>query len=231
MAATESAVNGAKKALPPYLAHRTFINFINGLAQGIPLRIDKSIMRTLAGSTQGQLLATLRYFDLIEADGKPKDMLAKLVNSEGPERQKLIKEIVTRSYDFVFSSDLDLQKATTNQVEELFSAEGATGETRRKAFGFFLALTKDAGIQLSPHIKAPKSAPVTRRRITRNSTNVEDPNGGGGGSPAQGSEQNLSWSQLLLSKFPSFDPSWPEETQKRWFDSFEKLMRQTGESE
>src|SRR5690349_4201244 len=117
MATKESAVNGSKKVPPPYIPHRTFINFINGLAQGIPLRIDKSIMRTLAGSTQGQLLATLRYFDLIEADGKPKDLLGRLVSSEGPGRSKIIKDIVTRSYDFVFSSDLDLQKATTNQVE------------------------------------------------------------------------------------------------------------------
>ena len=226
MAATESAVNGSKKVPPPYIPHRTFINFINGLTQGIPLRIDKSIMRTLAGSTQGQLLATLRYFDLIEADGKPKDLLGRLVSSEGPTRSKIIKDIVTRSYDFVFSSDLDLQKATTNQVEELFTAEGLSGETRRKAFGFFLALCKDAEIQLSPHIKAPKSAPATRRRVTRNSGSGEDPNGGSGSS-SQSAEQNPSWSQLLLSKFPSFDPNWPEETQKRWFDSFERLMGQS----
>jgi hypothetical protein len=226
MAASEQAVNGAKKVLPPYVAHRTYTNFINGLTQGIPLRIDKSIMRTLAGSTQGQLMATLRYFDLIEADGKPTELLPRLVNSEGPERQKITKEIVKRAYGFVFGSDLDLQKATTEQVEELFSAEGLSGETRRKAFGFFLALCKDAGIQLSPHIKAPKSAPSTRRRATRNNASVDEPI-----TPSSSSESTLGWSQLLLSKFPSFDPNWPEETQKRWFDAFDKLMKQSEESE
>jgi hypothetical protein len=227
MAASEQAVNGAKKALPPYVAHRTYTNFINGLAQGIPLRIDKSIMRTLAGSTQGQLMATLRYFELIEADGKPTELLPRLVNSEGPERQKITKEIVNRAYAFVFGSDLDLQKATTEQVEELFSAEGLSGETRRKSFGFFLALCKDAGIQLSPHIKAPKSAPSSRRRTSRSNAGSEE----NGGAATTQTEQTLGWSQLLLSKFPSFDPNWPEETQKRWFDSFEKLMKHTEESE
>jgi hypothetical protein len=30
---------------------------------------------------------------------------------------------------------------------------------------------------------------------------------------------------MLLAKFPSFNPEWPDEVQKRWFDSFEKLMK------
>src|SRR5438093_905836 len=124
MATAESVVNGTQKALPPYLAHRTFVNFINGLTQGIPARIDKGTLRNLAGSTQGQLIATLRYFELIRADGTPEDLLTQLVNSEGAERQKLYRDMVNRSYDFVFSSDLNLQtNATTSQVEELFTKE------------------------------------------------------------------------------------------------------------
>jgi len=129
---------------------------------------------------------------------------------------------VTSSYDFVFTSELDLQKATTNQVEELFSAEGLQGETRRKAFGFFLALTKDAGIKLSPHIKPPRTASAGggRRRTARanNSDQIVDP-------PPPAKPETLSRSQILLSKFPSFDPAWPEEVQKRWFDAFDKLMK------
>jgi Family of unknown function (DUF5343) len=175
MATAESAINGAQKTLPPYIAHKTFTNFINSLTQGIPSRIDKSIMRSLAGSTQGQLMGTLRYFDLIDADGTPQPSLTALVGSEGGERQRLIAEMVKRSYDFVFSSDLNLQTATTSQVEELFTAEGVTGETRRKSFSFFLALCKDGGIQLSSHIKPPKGVPGTRRRSAR---------GGGASDPA-----------------------------------------------
>lgn len=167
MATAESAITGAQKPLPPYIAHKTFINFINGLTQAMPARIDKSIMRSLAGSTQGQLMATIKYFDLIEADGTPKGALSKLVESEGDERKKLFAEMVKRSYAFVFKSDLDLQKATTSQVEELFTAEGVTGETRRKAFSFFLALCKDSDIKLSSHIKVPKGVPGTRRQKTR----------------------------------------------------------------
>jgi hypothetical protein len=173
MATPESAINGAAKNPPPYIAHKTFTNFINGLTQGIPARIDKSVMRTLAGSTQGQLLATLRYFGLIRTDGTPEKILADLVNSEGEGRKKLIGDMVKRSYDFVFSSDLNLQNATTSQVEELFTAEGVAGETRRKAFSFFLALCKDGGIQLSSHIKPPKGVPGTRRPRTQRGSTTE----------------------------------------------------------
>src|ERR1044071_5473447 len=182
MATPEKAVNGATKNPPPYIAHKTFTNFINGLAQGIPSRIDKSVMRSLAGSTQGQLMAALRYFKLIADDGTPDPFLVKLVGSEADERKKLIGEMVNRSYDFVFSSGLNLQNATTSQVEELFTAEGVAGETRRKAFSFFLMLCKDGDIKLSSHIKPPKGVAGTRRRTPRN---------GGGGSSDSGNETTI----------------------------------------
>src|SRR6266545_6658604 len=109
MANSAAEAAEVKKAAPPYLAYKTLINFINGLQQGIPARIDKSIVPSMSGAGQGQLFAALRFFDLMDANGKPKDSLSRLVNSEGAERQKLLREIVTRSYSFVFSSDLDLQ--------------------------------------------------------------------------------------------------------------------------
>jgi hypothetical protein len=38
--------------------------------------------------------------------------------------------------------------------------------------------------------------------------------------------QNISLEQLLLSKFPSFDPAWPDEVKTKWFEGFNKLMEQ-----
>jgi hypothetical protein len=224
--ATEAA-QAAKTPIPPYLAYKTLINFINSLQQGIPSRIDKSIMRSLSGATQGQLLSTLRYFDLIEPEGKPKEFLTRLVTSEGPMRKTLLKEMVLRGYDFVFSSSLDLQAATGKQVEELFSAQGIGGETARKALGLFLILTKETGIKLSPHIKVPQSRRGGARRRTGTASN-DDPNTKE--IPLVVTEPKLSWEQMLLSKFPSFDPNWPDEVKTRWFDSFEKLMKR-GESD
>ena len=224
-AGTEAA-QGIKKPIPPYVAYKTFINFVNGLKQGIPSRIDKSIIR-LSGATQGQLLSALRFFDLIEPDGKPKDSLTRLVNSEGPERKKFLKEMTLRGYDFVFSSPLDLNAATGKQVEELFAEHGVQGETARKAISLFLLFAKETEIKLSPHLKVPRTRRGGTRR--RSGAGQNDQNGDEDSTPIV--ETKLSWEQMLLSKFPSFDPNWPEETQKRWFDSFEKLMGPKGKGE
>jgi hypothetical protein len=35
---------------------------------------------------------------------------------------------------------------------------------------------------------------------------------------------NESWQQLLLSKFPSFDPAWPDDVKTKWFEGFNQLM-------
>lgn len=223
-AGTEAA-QGTKKPIPPYVPYKTFINFVNGLKQGIPARIDKSVIR-LSGATQSQLIYALRFFDLIEPDGKPKESLARLVNSEGAERKKLLKEMTHRAYSFVFTSSLDLNAATGKQVEELFGEHGVQGETARKAISLFLLFAKETETKVSPHLKVPR----TRRGGTkRRSGSGQNDQNGDESTPIV--EPKLSWEQMLLSKFPSFDPSWPEETQKRWFDSFEKLMRQTGETE
>ncbi len=36
----------------------------------------------------------------------------------------------------------------------------------------------------------------------------------------------MPWAQMLLSKFPSFDPNWSDEVKAKWFDGFHRLMRQ-----
>ena len=53
---TETA-QGAKKPIPPYVAYKTFINFINGLKQGIPARIDRETRNpSFPAQTQSQLI-------------------------------------------------------------------------------------------------------------------------------------------------------------------------------
>jgi hypothetical protein len=36
--------------------------------------------------------------------------------------------------------------------------------------------------------------------------------------------EKIGWQKLLLSKFPAFDPSWPDDVISRWFDAFRDLM-------
>jgi hypothetical protein len=211
-------------AVPPYVPYRSFRNFTDSLKQGIPGRIDRSVMASMSGAIQSQLTAALRYLGLIKVTGQPSDILPRLVNSEGPERIKVMREIVTTSYKFLFDG-FDVKTATPRMLEEQFGKMGASGGTLSKCMNFFLAAAKEAGIETSPHLK-PQRGPRqgrARQRVTR----IADA-GINGQTPviiAEG-EGDVSWAQMLLSKFPSFDPSWPDEVKVKWFDGFHRLMRQ-----
>jgi hypothetical protein len=209
-----------KRNVPPYVAHKTLINFLEGLRRATPSRIDKSIMQSLSGAVQGQLMAALHFFALIDVGGRPSDALIALVHSEGLDRQRLFHGIVNRSYGFIFNS-VDLERVTRKEIEEIFNATGVKGETLRKSIGLFLALARDAGIRMSPHIQlgpGAKAGTIRRRRSSTKQRMVND---------SQEVVQSLPWSQVLLAKFPSFDPSWSDNVKTRWFDSFEELMKRS----
>src|SRR5438128_10488002 len=91
----------APPAVPPYVPYRTFRNFIDSLKQGIPARIDRSVMSSMSGALQSQLTGALRYLGLITVSGQPTSYLPTLVNSEGPDRAKLLRAIIAKSYPFL----------------------------------------------------------------------------------------------------------------------------------
>lgn len=34
----------------------------------------------------------------------------------------------------------------------------------------------------------------------------------------------LEWREIVLAKFPAFDPQWPDDAKLRWFDAFLRLL-------
>jgi hypothetical protein len=214
--------SSASAPVPPYVPYRTFRNFIESLKQGIPARIDRSVMASMSGALQSQLTASLRFLELITSTSHPTPVLPRLVNSEGPERAKVLREIITKAYPFLFKH-FDLKTATPRMLEEQFANAGASGGTVSKCVIFFLSAAKEAGVELSPHLK------TNRQRIQRRTRGVRigDLQANGDVPPnLNGSEPTeMQWSQMLLSKFPSFDPAWPDEVKAKWFDGFHRLMR------
>jgi hypothetical protein len=213
--------------VPPYVSYRSFRNFIDSLKQGIPARIDRSVMASMSGALQSQLTLALRYLNLTKPTGHPTDLLAKLVNSEGAERAKTMCEMLTTSYPFLFDS-FNLKSATPRMLEEQFSEAGASGGTLDKCMLFFLAAAKEAGIELSPHLKTQQRGARAPRTRTRSAVRLVDANNTIDDDLREMAiEQNgnVSWAQMLLSKFPSFDPAWPDEVKTKWFDGFHRLMR------
>src|SRR5438270_777736 len=109
--------------LPPAVAYGTFRNFLNRMKNGLPSRVDRSVLQSLSGGSQGQLIAALRYFDFIDGQGRPSVPFSELLRAEDTDRQKLIRQFVHHSYSFVFSVTFDLAKGTRQELDEIFAAQ------------------------------------------------------------------------------------------------------------
>jgi hypothetical protein len=213
------------KKIPPYAPYKTFANFL-GSMKDVPTRIDRGLMRSMSGSLQAQLIATLEYLNLIKPiNGATTEKFAQLIRSEGAEREKHLKDIVTSSYAFLYKDSFDLTRATSQELQDEFVKEGTSGDTTRKCIAFFMSIAKAAGITLSPHFKKPRGrkpgTAINRTKARHILLRRWD-------DPAEGSLQSstkMPMDHLLLSKFPSFDPTWPEDVKKAWFEAFSELRK------
>ena len=224
-----------RKHLPPYISYRTFENFISRLQQQMPARIDRSYWgETLSGSTGTQLMAALRFLNLIDANGKPTNELKLVASAKGEERPAALREITFEAYSFVLQSSLDLQNATYSQLEEVFHDNfQLTQDVGRKCIKFFISLASSAGTSLSPFVtkrvrlahsstgttgnkSVPRKTGQKANRnllIPRNSEEVPE------------TVQSSSPQSMLLAKFPAFDPTWPDDVKSKWFDAFDELLK------
>lgn len=139
---------------PPYLSYKTLRNFLESLkASGVSGRIDRSIMpSSMSGANQVLVIAALKFLGLIDEVGIPQDNLHKIVELEKGERAQAYQQALRSAYSFLLK-DLDIERATTRQVEERFKDIGLSTDTVRKAVNFFLLAAKDAEMKVSPHIK------------------------------------------------------------------------------
>jgi len=225
-----------KKPVPPYLPYRTLVNFLDGLKVAMPQRIDRSLMKSMSGAMQYQLMSALEYLGLISSDtGIPTEKLTRLVHSTGDEGQQELKDILTSSYRFLFENGLDLDRATTDQLQEGFRKEGASGDTLRKCVTFFLKAARVAGLELSPHFKRAYTrrtgTPRAKRKIN---IPQEQPKSSDQESAESIPERAVppestllaKMADKILEKFPDFDTSWSAEQQASWFEGMNKLMAQ-----
>jgi hypothetical protein len=227
-----------RKRLPPYVSYRTFRNFVDGLQQRMPARIDRSYWgELLSGSSGAQLMSALRFLDLIDDHGRPTDSLRPLANAKGDQRANVLREIAAQSFDFVLQGSLDPQNATYSQLEEIFSDKfPLSGDLSRKCLKFFIELAGDAGIPLSPFItrrfRTTHAASGTKTVTKKASTRIAARPSAGRTNRELAIPQSLedvpalsSWDRMLLTKFPTFDPSWSDDVKLKWFSAFDELMK------
>ena len=221
--------NQGKSTLPPYVSYRTFRNFIEGLRLGIPSRIDRSYWGDrLSGSNGTQLMTALRFLGLIDNNGIPTTRLRQLVSSDGPQRSEVLKRIGYDTFDFFLDKSINPEVATYAQLEEAFYDKyQVSGDVARKCIKFFISLVSDAGMPLSPFImkksKAMRAASGTKKVLkkvpVRTNRNAEIPQA----MPEVPGQ--IKWYEMVLDKFPTFDPGWSDEVQIRWFEAFDALLK------
>jgi len=183
---------GRHNPIPPYIAYRTFRNFLVQLEnQGLPARIDRSVLAHKSGSIQSQLLLALRFLGLVRRSGKPTDDLKRLIEGSSDSRMAHFRGLLKRSYPFVFGSGFDLETATSDQAEELFGQTGASGETLRRCLSFFVLAVRDSSLPISPYIKPHRGKQSAGRRGAQPAVVSTD-------SPPHPPSSNKSWKAVQL---------------------------------
>lgn len=227
-------VNELRKRLPPYISYRTFQHFIEMLEQEgvLPSRIDRSFWgEKYSGSVGTQLIGALRYLDLIDNENIPTLDLKELVQRRGSQRNEVLKHITTNSYVFILGKDFDGQKATHQQMEELFHKNfQLTDDVARKCIKFFVSLATEANVKVSPFI-------LKNYRNSPNSTIVKKPSRKIPAGTKTDYVEPTAFDEIprtspsgelmgnLLKKFPELDPSWPDEVKLKWFDAFFEMLK------
>jgi hypothetical protein len=145
------------------------------LAEGVPSRIDKSVFVGQSGGIQSQLMAGLKFLNLITEDGTPTAALKAIAVSDDRARKEALQQILKAAYADLFK--MDLTAITSAQLYEQMGKEySCSGETREKAIRFFLAAVQYAGLPLGRLLLQAKAATgglprKARRTTTRTRTN------------------------------------------------------------
>ena len=158
------------KYSPPYVAFGTLRNFLDTLKKdGIPNKINKSVMTNLSGASQSHLTSAFKALRLVEADGEPTSALRDLLDAHGSEEWAgTFKKVLDGAYAEIVG-DLDISAASPQELEDRFRDPGGMEASMNdKAVRFYLAALKEAKVELSPYLKKRRQK-TTSRRTTRNS--------------------------------------------------------------
>lgn len=176
-----------KAAAPPYVAFKTFWNFLERLGEiGTPPRIDRSVWGDrLSGAYGSQLMAAMRFLGLIDEAGNADPELRGMAEDREFRPIGLQARLETAYRPAI--EDLDLSQATMQQLQDKFrETYSVSGETFDKAISFFTHAAKAAGIHLSPYIERSMKKRTMTGKPKRKRKTVQ-PKGGAAKPSANGS--------------------------------------------
>ena len=210
-------------AVPPYISHRTFRTFMEFLKEnGLPARIDKSVLQErFSGSNASHLLNALNALNLTDSEGHPTVSLQTMITADRETEQQEFEQVLRTLYDRVF--ELNLEKATTAQLREVFRSYGLKETVTTKCESFFIHAAHDAGIKLSPFISRRRHTRQGKAGRPRSSSPATTVIRVTDSEPTVTENTHLALAKLVLNKYPEFDPLWDADVQRAWLDGMKSV--------
>jgi hypothetical protein len=223
-----------KAATPPYVAYKTLSNFLDRFKQGIPGRIDRGLMGSMSGAAQSQVTTALRFLGMISENNIPNPIMKRYVSGEEGERKAALREMLEKSYPFIFRGGFDLSTATAHMLRENFAENtSATGETISRCMAFLKDAAADAGIEVSPYIlqKSARSGGTGKKRSTvKKAPQVAEPiptNTQGAAHIPKTAPFAAQSSLLLMGLFhrlPVPGSRWERDDRERWVQTLQNVL-------
>jgi hypothetical protein len=229
--------NSSKKPTPPYVAFKTFRNFLEKFRQGpLPSRINRDVMGTMSGAAQSQILTTLKYMGLTSDNGIPTDLMRRLGKTEGSEWQIALKDALFASYPYIFCDTFDFSATTVSDLRAQFDENtGASGATIDRCITFLKDAAAAAGIQVSPYLKHNKTrnggprqkrAVQQRREKPAEEKVTDNPPLDGERTfvrtPAEAQNSLLLWG--LFQRLPKPGVVWPRAQRDQWVQTLQNVF-------
>lgn len=189
----------AERAIPAaYLPFRTLLSSIEALEHGLPKKLDRTMWRQ-AGIVQGQIMAALRFFSLVNDNDEPTPALHRLVDSRD-KRPEMIGSLLRHAYPSIIEHDLT--KMSPKMLEELMGAYNVQGDTRRKAVAFFLRAAQFSEMPMHHLLERQirvRSAAAPKRKRKKANGETESTSDNGFTSPAVSTDSSETKSVMLQS--------------------------------
>lgn len=163
------------ESTPPYVSAGVFKQFLDLLSKKRFEQISATDFASseISESTVPGLLSALRTMDLIDEDGKVKDIDELIRLGTTSARQDALQTIVERTYEDLLI-ELNLEEATIDEVEDYFRLQRVTPSTASKAARLFIWLAQEAGFETGEKFE-PQKRRKTTRTANKNSASTTKP--------------------------------------------------------
>ncbi|MFC1944180.1 DUF5343 domain-containing protein [Chloroflexota bacterium] len=234
--------NSNKRELsPPYAPWSEMEKVLKRLRGFRPPCVDIAFLQThrIAPRNERAVINALKFLGIIDADGVPTELLARLKGGDSEYRENLAA-IVKSAYADLFAR-VDIQDADVQTLRSYFMTQKVGQSVVPKCTRFLIGIAREADMELSLDLN--ESQPSDRPRALRQESpqvkivgRGEQPRRAVRGSHSSNARRGvrdhstilLEAKLKLVEKLPNFDSSWQPEAIELVFREFQKLADRLG---